>query len=70
VKTYRIGRHWGVTIVEERDGAEDSRLVATAQTVHDAERIVIALNLLEQGPSLTPTSAKDFADWLAKADRS
>lgn len=46
-KVYRVGRCWGVTIVEtETDSpdGEDDRLVATAQTPEDAQMIVDALN--------------------------
>lgn len=40
---YRVGRSWGVTIVEERDGQPD-RLVGTMQRPEDAELVVKALN--------------------------
>jgi hypothetical protein len=51
---YRVGAHWGVTIVELGDGPmtgegrrEGDRRIAVAQTPEDARRIVDALNAQE-----------------------
>jgi hypothetical protein len=52
VKRYRVGSHWGVTIVETENDLpddvtmrhENDRLIAVAQTPEDARRIVAALN--------------------------
>jgi hypothetical protein len=52
VKIYRVGNSWGVTIVECESGevpdaygrAPSDRLMGTAQTPEDADRIVTALN--------------------------
>lgn len=50
MKLYRVGRSWGVTIVETEPtspGGEDDRLMATAQSPEDARKIVDALNKAE-----------------------
>jgi hypothetical protein len=53
MKVYRVGNHWGITIVEaDRDAPVDpatgrtktDRLIGMTRTPEDAERIVTALN--------------------------
>lgn len=56
-RTYRVGAHHRVTIIESDDAETpdeggrrpSDRLMATAQTVEDAEYIVTCLNLAEVG---------------------
>ncbi|MDQ8045257.1 MAG: hypothetical protein REI11_11685 [Patulibacter sp.] len=77
MKIYRTGRHWGVTVVEEDSDGLPPRLIATAQSTADAERLIVALNLLEQAgqpeePSvihLSPEAASEFRAFLERAIR-